>query len=393
MTHLPDGLFPTLPAGGCMRLRIWLISLLALTASLLLGVQSAQAQEGEGGEEPDQICETCHGASLGAFATFGNGEQRSVEVNVDAFRASMHGGLSCTQCHAGYENDPTPPHITDPAVKYASYRDFELQWLTACEGCHTQESDLAQDSVHAEAQASGNLNAAVCSDCHGYHEVAEAFPERPAISRTCGQCHTAIFNTYRESVHGEALLEQSNPDVPTCINCHGVHNIQSPTTNLFRVRSPLLCAGCHANEELMSKYGVSTQVFQTYVADFHGTTVTLFENLDPDAEVNKAVCYDCHGVHDIRRPDDPQARVVRENLVTTCRKCHPDATEEFAAAWTKHYIPNADKYPLVYFVNTFYQILIPATLGFMILFVFSDIVRRIINATRREEQPWTGGGH
>ena len=53
----------------------------------------------------------------------------------------------------------------------------------------------------------------------------------------------------------------------------------------------------------MQKYGISTEVFNTYVADFHGTTVTLFERQHPDQPTNKAVCTDCHGVHDIQARD------------------------------------------------------------------------------------------
>ncbi|MBK7452544.1 MAG: hypothetical protein IPJ46_02160 [Anaerolineales bacterium] len=39
--------------------------------------------------------------------------------------------------------------------------------------------------------------------------------------------------------------------MPTCIDCHGVHNIQDPTTAQFRNETPQLCAKCHANDTLM----------------------------------------------------------------------------------------------------------------------------------------------
>ena len=39
---------------------------------------------------------------------------------------------------------------------------------------------------------------------------------------------------------------------------------------------------------IMDKYGISTQVLNTYVADFHGTTVTLFEKQSPDARNQQA---------------------------------------------------------------------------------------------------------
>ena len=38
----------------------------------------------------------------------------------------------------------------------------------------------------------------------------------------------------------------------------------------------------------MGKYGISTQVLNTYVADFHGTTVTLFEQVSPNTPDEQA---------------------------------------------------------------------------------------------------------
>src|SRR5690606_31527529 len=149
----------------------------------------------------------------------------------------------------------------------------------------------------------------------------------------------AVFEQYQNSVHGAALFAESNPDVPTCIDCHGVHDITDPKTNLFRVRSPQLCATCHADAELMGKYDITPNVFDSYLTDFHGSTVALFEQQDPNVPTNKAVCFDCHGVHDIARVDDQTSRVVRENLVATCQECHPGATADFPDSWVGHFPP------------------------------------------------------
>jgi hypothetical protein len=180
-------------------------------------------------------------------------------------------------------------------------------------------------------------------------------------------------------VHGSALTE-GNPDVPTCIDCHGVHNIEDPTTANFRLFSPEICAGCHTDPARMAKYGISTQVLNTYVADFHGSTITLFEKQTPDAETNKPVCYDCHGVHDIVKADDPKKGLsAAGNLLKRCQACHPEATNNFPAAWLSHYIPSSDKYPLVYYVDLFYNFFIPGTLGGMALLValdFATIMRK-----------------
>ena len=90
--------------------------------------------------------------------------------------------------------------------------------------------------------------------------------------------------------------------MPVCTDCHGSHTPGGPHHHgLPSEVARNLCGECHANAALMQKYGISTDVFNTYVADFHGTTVTLFEKQHPDQETNKAVCTDCHGVHDISR--------------------------------------------------------------------------------------------
>ena len=113
------------------------------------------------------------------------------------------------------------------------------------------------------------------------------------------------------------------------------------------------------------------------MADFHGTTVILFEHQDPNVETNKAVCYDCHGVHNIQKPDDPESG-IKNNLLETCRQCHPDATENFPDSWTSHFRPSMENNPLVYLVNSFYWLVIPGTLGFFGFLVVTDIYRRII---------------
>jgi len=173
-------------------------------------------------------------------------------------------------------------------------------------------------------------------------------------------------------------FQANNPDVPACGDCHGIHTISDARSVEFRLKSPELCAKCHTDEKIMSKYNISTQVLTTYVADFHGTTVTLFEKMSPDQQTNKPVCYDCHGVHDIAKTTDPTKGLqIKKNMLLACQKCHPDANVNFPDSWLSHYIPSPDKYPLVYYVNLVYMILIPVVLGGMALVIATDVYRRI----------------
>jgi hypothetical protein len=366
-----------------------LFAAVALAAALIATIPlarraMAQAPQTPPGSSAQQVidndtCFACH-STPGLTTNFASGEQLYLTIEPAVYEQSIHGrlGYACVQCHTDITGFP------HPEVNARTRREFTIERYTACALCHQDKYEATLDSVHQAQLAAGNLEAAVCTDCHTAHSVQPVAQQpRSSIPRACERCHSEIYAVYRDSVHGAALLAEGNPDVPTCIDCHGVHNVQGPSAGGFHLLSPQVCARCHADPDLMSRYGISTDVFDTYVADFHGTTVVLFEEVAPDQETNKPVCVDCHGVHDIRRTDDPQSRVLKENLLSTCRRCHPDATSNFPAAWLSHYRPSPQHWPLVYYVNLFYRILIPTLVGGMALFVGADALRR--RAERRRE--------
>lgn len=360
----------------CRWVRLPLISLL-LT---LLWVSGIHAQEPTAENEQ---CLTCH-SNPDIVLTFANGDSRFAHVSGTAYTNSVHGQeeMTCGGCHPEHQNYP------HPGITTQSSRDYTFELNQTCLECHPDQADRVQDSVHAQAMSEGNTDAAVCVDCHGAHNTLSLHEARVAIAATCRQCHATIYDEYSRSAHGTALAEEENTDVPTCIDCHGVHNVAEPHTVQFRLASPDLCGSCHSDESLMSQYDISTDVFQTYVADFHGTTVTLFEKQSPDAPTNKAVCYDCHGVHAILPMDDPDAIAHnKENLLETCKKCHPDATSNFPDSWASHHQPTFQEQPLVAAVNMFYWIVIPATIGFMGIVVVSDAGRRLFGRKSTKQSP------
>lgn len=369
------------PEGGrTPPLRDWKCVILGVAFGLavlsaLLTAAPAYAQTPTSNES----CLQCH-SNPDLTMTLPSGEPLSLYVDPVVLHDSIHGKLNvqCVQCHTDIQGYP------HPAASYTDRRDVTLQNYKTCEGCHPENYRRTLDSMHEVALAGGNRNAAVCTDCHTAHAVTDPATPRTRIPQTCAQCHSTISDEYAKSVHGAALFQDNNVDVPTCIDCHGVHNMSDPTSAAFRTNSPELCVKCHTDSALMAKYGISTNVLNTYLADFHGTTVELFAKQSPNAATNKPVCYDCHGVHNIKSTKDPEATVsTKENLLATCRKCHPDATTaSFTAAWMSHYEATPQTYPLVYFVNLFYQILIPLTVGALILFILTDIFRRV-RARRR----------
>jgi hypothetical protein len=347
--------------------------LLLVTFCFLGNSEIVYAQTDDQTGISDETCLECHGVP-GLTTMLPSGEEIYVSVDEVTHKTSIHGrsGYACVQCHTDIDGYPHREIPVDTAREYTIYQNV------SCSDCHPGSMEANLSGAHQLFLDAGILEAAVCSDCHGAHDVDHLTPPRSNIPQTCERCHSQIYQEYKESAHGSALIGEGNPDVPDCTTCHNKHTIEGPnSTEGFKLYSPLICEECHANEALMSKYGISTAVFDTYVADFHGTTVTVFEQISPDQETNKPVCIDCHGVHNMKSSSDPESQTMQDNILRTCQKCHPNATENFPASWLGHYEPDINKYPLIFFVDLFYKIVIPVAVGGMLAFVVIDAQFRI----------------
>ena len=312
---------------------------------------------------------------------------------------------ACLSCHVPSQssrvqvpNTPTPPRVTnDYCLACHEKPDLKMVLPSGQELSLTIDKAAFAKSMHGKKHMS-------CTACHPDNqnrtqELAQTKAGKPhdaftgktarelnrgVIQRGCAKCHEPIFKQYKESVHGKALLEESNLDVPSCTDCHGIHNIRDPETMLFRLDSPDTCSKCHGDAELMGKYKLSPNVTKSYLADYHGTTVRLGRKGNiPEIDQYKAVCYDCHGIHDIKKVKDPESRVVKEKLVETCQRCHPGSNANFPAAWMSHYEPDSKRWPLVYWINVFYKWAIPGILGGFVFYIVLELAHELIVRVNR----------
>jgi predicted CXXCH cytochrome family protein len=329
-------------------------------------------------EETDNYCLSCHG-NADLSLTLPDGEHLSLYVSADALHASMHSqvGIECTACHTDIT---TYPH---PKIEYNSRRELARALYLTCQKCHATNYSKTLDSIHNQIASQGNLETPICTDCHGVHNIQPPDQPRSLVSTTCGKCHTDIFAQYKDSIHGSALIQEDNPDVPVCTDCHGVHNIQDPRTALFRIQSPELCAGCHSNQELMEKYGLPANVYDLYELSWHGIDVSVYQARWPNNWHDSAVCTDCHGVHNIRKASDPQSTVNPANLLVTCQKCHPGVNQNWTAAWTGHNEIRLDRTPFLYYANVFYSSFTPYVLFGSALYVALQIIHALIERVKR----------
>ncbi|MGE5347462.1 MAG: cytochrome c3 family protein, partial [Acidithiobacillales bacterium] len=350
-------------------------------------------------------CLTCHADEI----TRADG--RKIAPVGPSFAASVHGeaGVSCVDCHADLAKAELPH-----AEKLAR---------VDCSPCHAKQVEEYGESAHAAARAKSPLGrAATCVSCHGMHDILpssdpksrtnhfnvpatclmchgnpEIVPEAPGVARggapsqfvdsihgtaleriglsvapncaschgahqirgpsdpksrvarmnipeTCGRCHAKILTQFETGVHYRALMS-GNPRAPVCIDCHSAHGIKTPETVAWKVGVIKECGTCHVD------------LIETYRDTYHGQVTEL-------GFARVATCADCHGAHAIYAPSDPASSVSKQNLLSTCRKCHPSATANFAK-----YDPHADyknrrRSPLLYYTARFMKWLLIGVFSF-----------------------------
>jgi predicted CXXCH cytochrome family protein len=338
---------------------------------------------GPGGDlQAGQTCKVCH-ATPGLTMQLASGEMLAVTVNVSTFTQSVHGSiLQCTACHADIASYPHPAR----QVARSSVRDipFLMRSYASCGSCHRAEYEQYLGSAHAQALNAGESDSAVCTDCHGTHDISQAKPIEVGLALgpsvySCGSCHQVEFELYKNSVHGKALLQDGDVNVPACVDCHGAHDIhQAKNSTAFRSQSVALCASCHANSKLMAKYGRSSQLLTAYVADFHGMSAML-STASNGPSTAQALCYDCHSAHAIQSTVSVNGLRVQENLLKTCQQCHPDASANFLTARVGHTNPIPADSALVFGTREFYKNLIILVVLLLVVYIVLEFARVVLN--------------
>ncbi|MGZ5481908.1 MAG: cytochrome b/b6 domain-containing protein [Pyrinomonadaceae bacterium] len=295
---------------------------------------------------PDLQCQGCHapGKQLPYLAgsLFHNKPHADYEKGFHA--KSLQTGskaASCLDCHTRNRDLSTMLPASDPGSTINRANIAET-----CGRCHADKSVMLgsgisdrpilsyRESVHAKAIASGNMSAAVCTDCHNGHDILPASNAQSSIAKvnipnTCGKCHSAESNEFVQSVHGTALARGVSRS-PNCTDCHGIHKIETPVEDgMNGSKSPTVavgtqsCANCHEGVMLSREFGIAGERVKSYRDSYHGLASQLGSKV-------VANCASCHGVHNIYPSTDARSMIHPVNLARTCGQCHIGAGENFA---------------------------------------------------------------
>ncbi len=188
-----------------------------------------------------------------------------------------------------------------------------------------------QDSVHGRAVANGSQKAAVCTDCHGAHEILPANDAKSPIYKFNVPGHLRqVPHRRRKHLHAEHSRAGHRARQQARAGLHRLprHPLHQGATPIPTRRSPSRISRatparrCHEGVRLSQEFGVPGNRVTSYFDSYHGLAAE-------GGSVVAANCSSCHGVHNILPSSDPRSTINRANLDATCGKCHKGVTQKF----------------------------------------------------------------
>jgi cytochrome b subunit of formate dehydrogenase/nitrate/TMAO reductase-like tetraheme cytochrome c subunit len=259
-------------------------------------------------------CLQCH--SEKTLSTVKNGRTISLFVDSRSYGTSAHGELDCVLCHVGFVATDLPHARKIRPVN--------------CASCHSDERfQNYRKSVHGKPKKDGR-GTATCADCHTAHAIVKLSADSLSTRRqfaldVCTKCHGAVHDTYMKSDHGKAFAAGVK-GAPSCIDCHGEHEVLSPDSALAqtsRLNRSKICLRCHADEAgVRARVGPSVGFISSYENSVHAHAVSGGNDA-------AATCTDCHGSHSMLKGSNPASTVSKNNIAATCGQCHSDIREQY----------------------------------------------------------------
>ena len=301
-------------------------------------------------------CVLCH-KYKGLSRVDDKGQFKLYYISEQLFESSPHSKNSCLDCHQGIKEVPhknvkevdcsTECHMTEPSSDTKFSHDIIKENL--------------QQSVHNKYDSKGKLK-----------EYPEDYPG-------CKDCHDQPL--YRP-LHKD--ISSKERDVARCKSCHASGDFAEElynhmTTRLHKFRSPKenisVCAKCHGDKKFNQRHKLD-DVVSSYKETFHAKLIQLGSEKAPD-------CIDCHVVrgenaHLIEAKKVNTSATHESNISRTCRgaSCHDKASENIAGFKT-HVTYERSKYPLQFYMLTFFRIVLTVVLYAFLLIVFMELLRRL----------------
>lgn len=234
-----------------MKRTLLKIAPLVLAAALFFaagspGQESSPAGPDEETQQKIDACMGCHSPEA----------ESGPPVDLAKLKRSPHASFDCQSCHSSITELPHSPEMTKEKPQCAnchteqveafnksthSREDFVKGDHPTCVFCHGGGDSHA---ITAGSKWSREEKVKVCTQCHAQRERMERYKVDPDA-----------VTSYHESFHGKALLRFGNLKTAICTDCHGHHDVLSPldpAAPTHRDHAAKTCSqsGCHQGAEV-----------------------------------------------------------------------------------------------------------------------------------------------
>jgi hypothetical protein len=293
-----------------------------------------------------------------------NGEKMDLYIDKTGFLNSVHGSLSCTDCHSDI-NPATHPR----PMKISSKLEYAKKVSQSCANCHPEDG---LSPIHKNILKEGKIS---CTECHGSHYI-KPMKELAKDADKCLRCHSVrrlpkvlpsgekmyLYvnkEKFLNSVHGKIGclfchkdVDPSNHPQPVeisskqeyakkifknCLNCHPLNTLSSIHKGFLK-EDRMVCFGCHGNHYVKSKAQWKEETDKCLRCHSVRRLPKVLPNgeqmdLYVDKEAFKKTvhgnvgCWVCHQGIDFSNHPRPMRieskRAYAKKITAGCFRCHP----------------------------------------------------------------------
>jgi nitrate reductase gamma subunit len=228
-------------------------------------------------------------------------------INPKKFHASVHGQMSCQDCHENIlqrKMHPDPEEITKKQMDFFKVDD--------CLMCHEEVMDNLEKGMHGTLKVEKPKAYSKCLHCHDPHtetavgEAKGSFSRSTPLYEQCGACHEE-----------QTTLPSLSKGDEACMACH---RTEGPGDEM-RIRA--VCFYCHARERTPVQKMTGEKVSLIRPGDYDSTSHADIGCMECHPQAGRfnhnkqepAACTQCHVRHDEKVTHDLHSLV-------TCGACH-----------------------------------------------------------------------
>ncbi|MBT6341653.1 MAG: hypothetical protein HOJ48_20415 [Desulfobacula sp.] len=228
-------------------------------------------------------------------------------INRERFHVSVHGQLSCLECHTNYPNEQIHPN---PENVNKTLKDFFFK--EQCTDCHIEILEEADQGIHGGEKIDDPLTLNNCIKCHDphyqppYSQTPDSINLDQPVEIKCRFCHDV-----------ETVLPECTEEDKSCMDCHG---LVPPEGTKANEKISNFCFHCHGSK---NEWKASFKIPLMDQLAFHKTTHSdiACTVCHPNAlkfghgAQQISSCSQCHPPHDGKVAHDAHFKI-------SCQACH-----------------------------------------------------------------------